>query len=78
MSFHAKQQSQRQHHAQALPLSLKSLFSRPCFSLVVPGDGWRPWSLPAGTSCDATWPASGEGLFPCPGMGSQRTANSGV
>lgn len=47
MSFHAKQQSQRQHHAQALPLSLKShLFHGPASLLLSLGmDGAHGLSL---------------------------------
>lgn len=47
MSFHAKQQSQRQHHAQALPLSLKSLFST---ALLLSCRPWG-WMAPLVSPC---------------------------
>lgn len=50
----------------------RSTFSTACVSLVLP-DGCRPGSLPAGTACDETWPAWGEGPSPLPEMRSQGT-----
>lgn len=78
MSFHAKQQSQRQNHAQLVPLSLKNRLlwaPRPACALL----GWRaPAVSPCRTGCDETWLAWGEGPSPVPGDGVSGTASSGA
>lgn len=80
MSFHAKQQSQRQHHAQALPLSLKShLFHGPASLLLSLGmDGAHGVSLPELPVMRLGWRRErGPSLAPGWGLRGQQILESG-
>lgn len=71
MSFHAKQQSQRQEPStQLVPLSLKNhLFCAPCSSLGRTGGGRHPRVSLQEAAVTETWLAWGEGPSPLPGWG---------
>lgn len=78
MSFHAKQQSQRQNCPQFVPLGLKNRL--PCAPASC--GSHCGWTMPASSPCGSRqvpgpWLASGEGPSPLPRMGSQGTASSG-
>jgi hypothetical protein len=70
MSFHAKQQSQRQTIL-ARASQLEEPPSSCPASIVLVVDGWHLLSFLAGTGNEETWLAWGEGPSPLPRMGSQ-------
>lgn len=77
MSFHAKQQSQRQNRVQLAPLGLESRLLRGPAPLLC-GLGWRtPMVSPCRIRLRGDLAGLGEGPSPLPGMGSRGISKLG-